>query len=139
MLCTRAVLSVCCVILFAGCAPRSTSPVEDLSGTRDVSQFALTSLKGTRDGELLAVQAVYGDASKSLSVHLSFNVTPPAKLITGKWTSLSGEGSVRQRAVTFLGGQSGPPSIGGNFELSGADGKPLYRVNIPLQQLKQPL
>jgi hypothetical protein len=46
---------------------------------------------------------------------------------------------VRQRSVTFLGGQSGSPSIGGRFDLIGTDNRPQYRVTIPLQELRQPL
>lgn len=132
-------LSAVSLAFLAGCAPRVTSPVEDMTGTQDVSQYTLQSLKGTRDGEQLAVQAIYGDGSRTLTVHLEFNVTPPARLKSGTWSSLAREGSVRERAVTFLGGQAGPPSIGGNFELNGPDGKPAYRINIPLQQLKEPL
>jgi hypothetical protein len=63
-------------------------------------------------------------------------VTPPAKLETGSWSGLGGQGTVRQRSVTFLGGQSGPPSIGGRFDLLGPDGQPMYRIDIPTQPLQ---
>src|SRR4051812_43131619 len=104
-------------VLLIACGSQQMKPVEDLSGTRDAADFALTSLKGTRDGEHVAVQAVYGAGSRSLTVHLLFKLTPQAKLERGTWAGLAGEGSVQERSVTFLGGQSGPPSIGGRFDL----------------------
>jgi hypothetical protein len=85
------------------------------------------------------VRALFSDGSRSLSVHLRFNVTPPARLALGNWTGFAGKGEIQERSSTFLGGQSGPPSIGGRFDLLGPDARPLYRVTIPLQELKQPL
>jgi hypothetical protein len=133
------VWAVVSLVILTGCGSRATNPVEDLGGAQDVSTFALRSLKGTRDGELLEVRALYGDDSRSLSVALRFKVTPPARLESGTWSGLASEGGVRERSVTFLGGQSGPPSIGGRFDLIGPDNRILYRVTIPLQELKHPL
>ena len=129
-------LAAASVVLFIACGSQHIEPVEDLTGTRDAAEFALTSLKGTRDGDRVAVQALYGDGSRSLTVHLQFKLTPQAKLERGTWAGLAGEGSVHERSVKFLGGQSGPPSIGGRFDLIGSDDKPVYRVTIPLQPLK---
>jgi hypothetical protein len=86
---------------------------------------------GTRDADRLDVQAVYSHGSGHLTVDLNFRVTPPTRLESGTWSGLGGEGAVRERSSTFLGGQSGPPSIGGRFDLLAPDGKPLYRVTIP--------
>lgn len=127
------------LVILAGCRSEAVKPVESLGGTQDVSAFQLTSLKGTRDGERLEVHAIYGDGGSNLTVRLQFNVTPPARLTSGTWTGLGGNGDVRQRSVTFLGGQSSAPSIGGRFDLAGPDNRPLYRVTIPLQELKQRL
>lgn len=127
------------VVLLIACGSRQMTPVEDLSGTRDAANFALTSLKGTRDGDRVAVHAVYGDGSRSLTVRLQFKLTPQAKLERGTWAGFAGEGSVQERSVTFLGGQSGPPSIGGRFDLIGAGDRAIYRVMIPLQPLNGPL
>jgi hypothetical protein len=125
--------------VLTSCASQPAKPLEDLGGGRDVSRFALTSLKGTRDGDRLDVRAAFGDGSGELMVDLHFTVTPPTRLDRGTWRGLGREGSVKERSVTFLGGQSGPPSIGGRFDLVGSDGGPLYRVSIPLQVLKNPL
>lgn len=127
------------LILLANCGGPPAKPVEDLSGGQDVSRFALTSLKGNRDGDRLDVRAVYGDGSRQLTVDLHFLVTPPTRLESGTWSGLAGEGGALERSVTFLGGQSGPPSIGGRFDLAGPDARTLYRITIPLQPLKDRL
>jgi hypothetical protein len=127
------------IIMLSGCRSGPSKPVENLSGTDDVSAFVLRSLKGTRDGERFEVHALYGDGSRTLLLRLHFNVTPPPRLASGTWTGLVGQGEVRQRSVTFLGGQSGAPSIGGRFDLIGPDDRLLYKVTIPLQEVKRPL
>jgi hypothetical protein len=136
---TAAAFTLASFLVLTGCSSRPAKSVESLNGTADVSAFTLKSLKGTRDGERLEVHALYGDGSQDLIVRLEFNVTPPARLTSGTWTGLSGAGEVRQRAVTFLGGQSGKPSIGGRFELMSRDNRPQYRITIPLQELKDSL
>ena len=123
-------------LILAGCGGRPAQPVEDVGGGGNVSQMVLRDLRWTRNGERLEVRATFGDQAQSLQVQLQFNVTPPARLTTGTWTGLGGQGTVRERAVTFLGGQNGPPSIGGRFELTGTDGRALYRVAIPVQPLR---
>jgi hypothetical protein len=132
-------LAAVSLVMLTSCGSRATDPVEDPGGTHDVSSFTLRSLKGTRDGERLEVRAVYGDGSRDLTVDLQFAITPPARLQSGTWTGLGHEGSVRERSVTFLGGQAGPPSIGGRFDLVGPNNQILYRVTIPLQELRYPL
>ena len=134
-----AALALTSFVMLTGCGSPPSKLVEGLGSTHDVSGFALRFLKGTRDGERLEIRALYGDGSRTLSLHLHFNVTPPARLVSGRWAGLAGEGQVGERSLTFLGGQSGPPSIGGRFDLNGPDNRPLYRVTIPLQQLRQPL
>ena len=121
------------------CSSPPDKPVEDLTGAQDVSMFTLKSLQGTRDGDRLDVRALFGDVSGELKLDLDFKVTPPTRLESGNWIGLGGKGPVRERSVTFLGGQSGPPSIGGRFYLIGQDGRVIYRVSIPLQPLKDPL
>ena len=132
-------LVVAAYLMLTGCARPPANPVEAIGAGKDVTAFTLQSVKGTRDGERLEVRVFYGDNAQALSVHLHFNVTPPARLVSGTWEGLGGNGQVQERSVTFLGGQSGPPSIGGRFDLVGPENRPLYRVTIPLQELKQPL
>lgn len=137
MLRTVVALAICLVGI-SGCNSRHVPPVQSLAGSGDVSSFVLRSLKGTRDGERLEVQALYGDLSQTLLVDLQFNVTPPARLVSGSWTGLDSHGAVRERSLTFLGGQAGPPGFGGTFDLLGPDERALYRIAIPMQELKIP-
>src|SRR4051794_5376753 len=123
-------------LLFVACGSQQTKPVQVLSGTREAAEFALTSLKGTRDGERVAVQAVYGGGSQTLTVHLHFKLLPQAKLERGTWAGPAGQGRVQERSVTFF-GQSGPPSIGGRFDLIGSGDQPLYRVSVSLCSLRR--
>ena len=127
------------VLLLQSCAQKRDTPVEDLSAAQDLSKFTLQSLKGTRDGDRVDAVALYGDGARTLSVQLHFTVNPQARLQSGTWTGLDSSGSVEERSTTFLGGQSGPPSLGGRYDLTGPDNRALYRVTIPLQTLKNPL
>jgi hypothetical protein len=128
------------ILALAGCRTKDARPVEDLGGGRDVSRFVLTSIKGTRDGDRLAVRAVFGAAAgERIQADLHFTVGVPTSLKSGTWTGLGSGGGVKERSVTFLGGQSGPPSIGGRFDFLAPDGSPRYRVTIPLQELKDKL
>ena len=98
------------------------------------------SIAGTRDGDRLQTQAIFSDSSSILTVELRFAVGSPTTLESGTWKwprrgqLLSGK--VSSRSVTFLGGQDGPPSIGGTFDLLGPDGGARFRVIVPLTQLK---
>ncbi len=128
------------LLALAACRTKEYKPVEDLAGGRDVSSFALTSLKGTRDGDRLEVRAVFASAAgERILLDLRFTVGIPTSLKSGTWTGNGSAGAVKERSVTFLGGQSGPPSIGGRFDLVAPDGSPKYRVTIPLQELKDKL
>ncbi len=126
------------VIIAAGCA-RQAPVVEDVGGGRDVSRLKLERMRGTRDGDRLAVRAEIGDYAGKIRMNLQFEVGVPTRLVSGTWSGWGGEGSVRERSVTFLGGQSGPPSLGGRFDLLSAKGSVLYRVTIPVQELRERL
>jgi hypothetical protein len=134
----RAFIILC--ILLAGCRGSQRPAVQDLANGADLSLFKLQVLRGTRDGDRLAAQAMFSDTSSILTVELHFAIGSPTTLQSGTWKwSRSGNlqtGSVAARSVTFLGGQDGPPSIGGSFDLLGANGAQ-YRVNIPLTELRQ--
>jgi hypothetical protein len=126
-----------CLVLVA-CAPSPSIPLRDLSGNEDFGRFTLQSVHGVRDGDRMAVQVLISDSSSILTLDLHFAVGSPTKLESGTWrwpypTGLR-EGTVSARSVTFLGGQDGPPSIGGAFDLTGPGGYS-YRVTIPLTVL----
>jgi hypothetical protein len=127
------------LLMLAACGGAPAKPVEDLAGGADVSRFTMTSVAGTRDGERLTVRVVYSDGPRELTLDLRFQIGVPTRLASGRWTGPGGAGIVQERSVTFLGGQSGPPSLGGRFDLLGPNDAALYRVTIPVQPLDRPL
>ncbi|MBZ5607087.1 MAG: hypothetical protein LAP38_02430 [Acidobacteriia bacterium] len=131
----------CALLLLTACSGSKRPAVEDLSKHENLSLFRLQSLRGTRDGDRLAAQAMFSDTSSILTVDLRFAVGSPTRLESGAWhwtrDGRISNGAVSARSVTFLGGQDGPPSVGGVFELLGSAGTPLYRVNIPVTELKR--
>jgi hypothetical protein len=132
----RGILVFC--LLLAGCGRSERRPLEDLSGHEDLSGFKIQSVRGVRDGDRLAAQALVSDSSSILTLDLHFAIGSPTTLESGtwRWSRPGGllNGTVSARSVTFLGGQDGPPSIGGTFDLAGADDSK-YRVNLPLTVL----
>jgi hypothetical protein len=128
------------VVLVCSCGESKRMAVQDLSSHEFLSSFTLHSLAGVRDGDRLHAQAIFSDSASILTVEMHFAVGSPTRLESGAWRwSRGGQfsaGTVACRSVTFLGGQDGPPSIGGTFDLLGPDGVARYRVNIPTAQLK---
>jgi hypothetical protein len=97
-------------------------------------------VRGVRDGDRLAVQVLIRGSSSILTLDLDFAIGSPTALESGKWqfslaNGLLG-GMVSARSVTFLGGQDGPPSIGGTFDLTDGIGS-MYRVTLPLTVLQR--
>jgi len=129
------------ILLLASCARPPRPPVEDLTGRTDLSSFALKQIRGTRDGDRLDAEAVFGNGSSTLTVQMRFTIGAPTKLKSGQWQATGNElqpptGSVAERSVMFLGGQDGPPSIGGRFDLLDDSGAPRFRITIPTTELK---
>jgi len=115
--------------------------IEDLTAQEDLSLFKLHSLRGTRDGDRLQAQAVFSNSSSILVLEMHFAIGSPTKLESGtwRWTRDSQKlgGNIGARSVTFLGGQDGPPSIGGTYDLLDQDSSPRYRVTIPTTALPE--
>ena len=126
-------------LLIAACAHPERRPLQDLSGHEDLSRFTIQSVHGVRDGDRLAAQVLISDSSSILTLDLHFAIGSPTTLQSGNWNwSRPGQlvnGTVVGRSVTFLGGQDGPPSIGGTFDLTGLTDAATYRVMIPLTVL----
>jgi len=132
----RCALTWC--LLLIGCAHSERRPLQDLSGGEDLSRFTIQSVRGVRDGDRLAAQVLISDSSSILTLDLHFAIGSPTTLESGDWRwSRPGRllnGTASARSVTFLGGQDGPPSIGGTFDLRVADSA-MYRVDLPLTVL----
>jgi hypothetical protein len=133
----RCAVLILCLALTA-CTHSARRPLEDLSGHEDLSRFTLQSVHGVRDGDHLAAQVLISDSSSILTLNLHFAIGSPTTLQSGDWRwSRPGRllnGTVSARSVMFLGGQDGPPSIGGTFDLASSD-RSFYRVTIPLTAL----
>ena len=131
---------IVCGLLLAACGAKRPA-VEDLATHADLSLFKLHSLRGTRDGDRLQAQAVFSDSSSILTMEMHFAIGSPTTLDSGTWrwsrNNQALSGSIAARSVTFLGGQDGPPSIGGTYDLRDSAGAPRYRVTIPTTALQE--
>ena len=122
-------VTACCIIvvLFASCARQPKPPLEDLNGRENLSSFTLGQVRGTRNGDRLDAEAKFGDGSSTITVEMRFAIGSPTKLVSGQWQWMRDgrlmSGAVAERSVMFLGGQDGPPSIGGRFDLLAGCGK----------------
>jgi hypothetical protein len=128
------------IVFLAACAHPPKPALEDLTARENLSSFKLTEVRGTRDGDRLDAEAKFGDGSSTLIVTMRFDVGTPTKLRSGQWQWMRDgrmmTGTVAERSVMFLGGQSGPPSIGGRFDLVDAGGAAAYRITIPTTELQ---
>lgn len=128
------------LLLLASCSAPQRAGITELAGHEDLSFFKMDSLRGTRDGDRLYAQAVFTDSSSILTMQMRFEVGSPTRLQTGAWrwtrNNALSKGTISGRGITLLGGQSGPPSIGGTFDLLDQDGAARYRVKIPVTELK---
>lgn len=115
----------------------------DLSGRENLSSYTLGQVRGMRVGDRLDTEATFGNGSSILTVDMRFAIGAPTKLESGRWQwARDGRlmnGTVTERSVMFLGGQDGPPSIGGRFDLRDATGTAAYRITIPTTELRQKL
>ena len=131
------------ILVLGGCAKPKHPVMEDLTTNKELSLFHIGSIQGTRDGERLNVKAVVTDSSSIVTMDMNFAVGSPTVFQSGAWQCnqiiVPNSGNIAGRSVTFLGGQDGPPSIGGTFDLLDGEGVARYRVRIPVTELKQKL
>ncbi len=131
---------LCALFLLASCARKPQPPVENLLGGESFARYKLDGMRGTRDGDHLDAEVQFTDGASTLTVRLRFAIGSPTSLETGRWELAKNDtllrGTVAQRSVMFLGGQDGPPSLGGRFDLLDPSGMPAYRITIPTTELK---
>ena len=131
---------LCVALLLASCAKPAKPPIEDLRGRENLSAFTLGEVRGTRDGDRLDAEAVFVNGPSILTVTMHFAIGAPTRLESGRWQwtrdGQATSGAVAERSVMFLGGQDGPPSIGGRFDLLDLAGIAEYRITIPTAELK---
>jgi hypothetical protein len=132
----------CLILSLVGCV-KLLPPIEDLSGRENLTMFSLQQVRGMRYRDRLDAEAIFSDGVTTLVVQVRFVIGAPTKLELGRWSWTRGglvtKGAVAERSVMFLGGQDGPPSIGGRFDLLDSAGTPRYRITIPTTELKTKL
>jgi len=136
-------LLVCGLLfLLPYCRNLGEATIENLQQETTLTDYQMTSLAGRRDGDRLPVRLVFETPSSNLRMDLLFRIGVPTRLESGQyhWERQDEvlEGPVRASSVTFLGGQSDNPNLGGVFQLLSASGDPIYQVRLPTSEVKRP-
>ena len=130
------------LFLLPYCGNVGEATIENLQEETTLTDFQMISLTGRRDGDRLPVQLVFEALTSNLRMDLLFRIGVPTRLESGQyhWKRQDEvlEGLVRASSVTFLGGQSDNPYLGGVFHLLSASGDPIYKVRLPTSEVKRP-
>jgi len=128
--------------LLSSCRNIEEATIENLQEKSTLTDYQMISLAGRRDGDRLPVRLVFEAPSSNLRLDLLFRIGVPTRLESGQyhWEGQDEvlEGPVRASSVTFLGGQSDNPNLGGVFQLLSASGEPIYQVTLPTSEVKRP-
>jgi hypothetical protein len=129
-------------LLIAACGSSGKAKIENLQDSRELTSYRLKSVTGTRDGDLFKAQVVFASGLSVLTMKMRFRIGVPTHLESGvyRWRRDGQllEGPIAERSVTFLGGQSGRPGLGGTFTLLSPGGRPLYEVTVPTSEVTRP-
>ncbi len=139
----RLSLLVCSAFfLLSYCRNIEEATIENLQEKSTLTDYLMTSLEGRRDGDRLPVRLVFEAPSSNLRMDLLFRIGVPTRLESGQYRWERQDevlgGPVRASSVTFLGGQSDNPNLGGVFQLLSASGDPIYQVTLPTSEVKRP-
>ncbi len=128
--------------LLSSCRNIEEATIENLQEKSTLTDYQMISLAGRRDGDRLPVRLVFEAPSSSLRLDLLFRIGVPTRLESGQYRWEGQDevrgGRVRASSVTFLGGQSDNPNLGGVFQLLSASGEPIYQVRLPTSEVKRP-
>ncbi len=130
------------ILMMVGCGGPGQAKIERIENSRELATYRLESLTGYRDGGILQAKVVFSDDSLRLTMLMRFKIGVPTRLEFGQYRWIRPgnevlEGFIAERSVTFLGGQSDRPNLGGVFELLSPHGSPLYRVRVPTTEVAQ--
>jgi hypothetical protein len=129
-------------LLLSSCRNIEEATIENLQEKSTLTDYQMISLEGRRDGDRLPVRLVFEAPSSNLRLDLLFRIGVPTRLESGQyqWERQDEvlEGPVRASSVTFLGGQSDNPNLGGVFQLLSVSGEPIYQVRLPTSEVKRP-
>ena len=129
-------------LLVLSCGGPAQPGIERIEDSEKLDLFHQMSLAGIRDGDLLQARLAFTSGSSTLTMRMLFRVGVPTSLERGsyRWAQEDQviEGSITASSVTFLGGQSDRPHLGGVFRLLSSQGIPIYRVTVPTSELARP-
>jgi hypothetical protein len=96
-------------------------------------------LYGLRDGALVNAEARFVDGADLVTMNIEIYLRPPAEFRSGTYQAMIGgkmsSGAVECPSLTFQGGQTALPTVGGLFVLKDKQNRPAYRVRIPATTL----
>jgi hypothetical protein len=124
------------IALMASCGPRKPR-LENAANGRELLGYQLAGVRGIRDGDTLFARVIFERGPDArLTLDMRFSVGSPTRFESGRYQWLHDRaivrGGVEARSVTFLGGQDGPPSLGGAFLIMGTRGVPQFKAILPV-------
>lgn len=113
---------------------------ERIDGEQPVAlQLKFDGIYGLRDGALVKAEGRFMDGDDTVIMNINVYLRPPAEFQSGTYkASIEGKtmsGAVECPSLTFQGGQTALPTLGGVFILKDEQGRPFYRVTIPATAL----
>ena len=135
-------LSLLLLLSFAGCADTGYR-FERIDGDQSTTlPFKLEGFYGLRDGASVTAEARFSNGADRVTMKIMLYLRPPAEFRSGTYQGMIGgqthSGSVECPSLTFQGGQTALPSVGGVFIFKDAQNRPAYRVRIPAATLTRP-
>jgi hypothetical protein len=95
---------------------------------------------GIRDGTLVKATGYFSDGGDMVTMNVNLFLRPPAEFRSGTYQAMIGgkmvSGIVDCPSLTFQGGQTALPTVGGVFVLKDERNQPLYRIRIPATTLR---
>ena len=140
MIRVRCILVLLLLASTTGCA-NTEYRFERIDGDRSITlPLKLNGFNGRRDGATVSVEARFDDGADRLRMNFSLFLRPPAEFRSGTFeATIGGEttsGTVECQSLTFFGGQTASPTVGGVFVLRDRQNRPVYRIQIPATGLQ---
>ena len=131
---TRIVV-VLALLSLIGCA-NDEYRFERIDGAQAITlPLKLDGIRGVRDGGSVKAEARFTDGADVLTMNITLQLVPPPEFRSGRYEGTIGgkaiAGQVECPSITFFGGQSDQPSVGGVFILKDEQNRPVYRIRMP--------
>jgi len=127
-------------LAIAGCA-NAEYRFDRIEGDRSSAMpLKFEGLYGVRDGATVKVEGRFADGADRVTMNLVLYLRPPAEFRSGTYQATIGgkmtSGSVECPSLTFQGGQTALPTVGGVFIFKDELNRPVYRITIPATNLQ---